>query len=759
MKNKFININNLRILWAASVLTALFFSTCKIDDRENAAFSEMGVKTDTYIVESDEGSVEIQIFSNHQCDIYLAEEYSWLTLLNNKVSGDGSFTVAFDENLEFRRMAKIYTYAAESNRLDSVILKQKGQQGIIMTSSSPNTKILSAAGERAIPFTTNIPNLDDLDIGIFGETIEQSWISNLSIGQNSIVFSVTQNTSETELRNARIITQYTDGWDSLYIYNLYLIQANAKDEFGVPVTFPQARNWAGDKVSSYEYIEGYIISDAGNMNMGDNPQTTLTGIDYTVNDKTAYIQSADGQYGFMIQTKSAADNVFTRYSRVQLLLKDVDVIKEENPTRYILKNVISTMILSSDAGNYNDLPAKEKFISQLTDDDIYTYVTLKDCEFPVRKGSFTPFNEGYTILYNAHRTNKYPLLMRDIEGNDMYLLTNTKCPYRRDGRMLPYGSGKVSGIIVHETYPRFNYEDADNENAYGQIGRYQIRHVSREDVQFAEDFSNSFSALLTEYRWPLIKNGIAYPTWPNENGEGNNGAISISQTITNPAAVIGQTTDHSYLGPCGSDNTGNTNPFGNGVLLQDGTKQNTNTGTNNDAGTNAGKGNAANAAWAHSGIWWNYAENRGEAYIIEFSTKNIATNLLSMQFAMLGYGGAGSPRFWDVEWSEDGKWYTSDNPVNPAQELKPWKKIASFTLPEVVNWTLTQAHQLAGHRYYNFTLPLEMLGKDKVYIRLIVAKNSCGDGTIGANNYQGAEISNTTNKNMAMGYFAIRYNK
>jgi hypothetical protein len=349
--------------------------------------------------------------------------------------------------------------------------------------------------------------------------------------------------------------------------------------------------------------------------------------------------------------------------------------------------------------------------------------------------------------------------MRDIEGNDMYLLTNTTCPYRRDGQMLPYGSGKVSGIIVHETYPRFKYEDTNNENTYGQIGRYQIRHVSREDIQFAENFSNSFSALLTEYRWPLIKNGIAYPTWPNENGEGNNGTISISQTMSTPSTVIGRTADYSYLGPCGSSNVGNTNPLGNGVLLQDGTKQNTESGTNNDAGANGGKGNTTNAAWAHSGIWWNYTENRGEAYIIEFSTKNITTNLLSMQFAMLGYGGSGSPRFWDVEWSEDGKWYTSDNPVDPAQELKPWEKIASFTLPEVSNWTLTLAHQLPGYRCYNFTLPLEMLNKDKVYIRLIVARNSCGDGTAGANSYQGAEISSTTNKNVALSYFAIRYNK
>ena len=40
-------------------------------------------------------------------------------------------------------------------------------------------------------------------------------------------------------------------------------------------------------------------------------------------------------------------------------------------------------------------------------DSIYTYVTLKDCELPVRKGSLTPINEGYANAGGAHRCAKY----------------------------------------------------------------------------------------------------------------------------------------------------------------------------------------------------------------------------------------------------------------------------------------------------------------------------------------------------------------
>src|SRR5690606_36883777 len=180
-------------------------------------------------------------------------------------------------------------------------------------------------------------------------------------------------------------------------------------------------------------------------------------------------------------------------------------------------------------------PVKEKYMRDLTDDDIYTFVTLKDTEFPIRKGSFTPVNEGYSPLFNANRISKYPLLMRDINGNSMFLLTNLNTSYRRDGAMLPYGSGKIAGIVVHEKFTRFEYEDASNEDDYGNIGRYQLRHVSREDIKLAPAIENSFSALLTEYQYPNISSGVAYPT------TGTNGRISLSAPVN-----VAATSDYSY---------------------------------------------------------------------------------------------------------------------------------------------------------------------------------------------------------------------
>lgn len=57
----------------------------------------------------------------------------------------------------------------------------------------------------------------------------------------------------------------------------------------------------------------------------------------------------------------------------------------------MIKGIRSSMIVERVTGNdASVLPVKQKYISELTDEDIYTFVTLRDCEFAVRKGSLTP---------------------------------------------------------------------------------------------------------------------------------------------------------------------------------------------------------------------------------------------------------------------------------------------------------------------------------------------------------------------------------
>lgn len=710
-----------------SGILALSLATCSMDDGDYAEMSELGAKGSDYIVPATAGEVDIEVLTNQTYELSFGSEIDWASFPTTKVTGDGTFKVLYEENASFPRMVAIYIDAYSVSRSDTVFLKQEGSIMPKMDFNMTSTTVLGGGGRVEADIDTNL-KLEDIKINIvYSDPTGAEWIQdNFSIENGKFIFAADANPSETALRNAKIELSFVDGWGEKIVSNLFLTQANALDLFGTEASFLEVRDMEGGKVTEDIYIEGYIISDAGNMNVADCPNTTTTAIDYTVNDKTAYIQSIDGKYGFRIMAATVADNIFTRYSKVQLLLKGTSVTMDTDPYRYTISGVTSDMVMTSESGSASDLVKKERYISDLTDDDIYTFVTLKDCEFPVRKGPLTPINEGYSTAFNANRISKFPLLMRDIKGNSMYLMTNTKCPYRRDGSTLPYGSGTVSGVIVHERFTRYEFEDTNDEETYGYIGRYQIRHLTKEDIDFSKDFDNGFSALLTEFRYCNLENGVLLAT------NGNNGKM----TTTVPSKTISATSDYTYLGPIGASNMGNTN--GNGVIKDDGTKLSTSAATNSD-----GKGavvTADNSAWSLNCEWWNYEKQQGEAWVLEFSTAGVSTNQLSLQLAAMNWSITG-PRFWRIEWSTHGN----------AEGV--WNLIDKYSVPEAPAWANTTLFQLPGAKAMNFPLPQNMLGQSKVFIRFIVDKNLCSDG------YSYANTPITAASSSSMNYLAIRYNK
>lgn len=713
------------------ICSFLFFAlSCKKDNGDFIRFSELGAVNTEYVVDSAAGEVAVQVYSNENFKVSTDTTYSWVHLDSvGKTEGDTSFNVRYDANPGLPRMCKIVIYASESQRYDTVVVKQKGSIDPTLAFVNSNISILGKNDSTiSVVLHSTVPSAQIKDSIMYLDS-SQNWVSkDFKFSKDSIFsFLVKANPSQTKLRNAQITLYFTDGWGIVHSTTLHILQSNAQNLFGEEVAFTDVRNWAGDVISSDIFIEGYVVSNKESQNMGDILRTTPTTVDYSTNTTTAYIESLDGRYGFKIITTSADNNVFAQYSKVQILLRGTSVELESNPDRYTITGVTSGMVMSQVPGSVAGLPKKQKSMAALTDDDIYTYVTLADCEFPVRKGPLTPINEGYSTLYNANRIAKYPLLMRDEAGNSMFLLTNVTCPYRRDGSMLPYGSGNISGIIVHETDNQFEYEDASNENDYGNIGRYQVRHTNRSDIQLAADIDNGFSKLLTEYQYPNLSSGVAYPTY------GNNGSIRSSAGVN-----IVTTSDWTYLGTCGSANLGNTNQYGTGVVLANGTKQNTSTSTNSD-----GKGAASGSALSTNCLWWNANKNRGEAWIVEFSTSGVTTNQLSLQFTAydLASSGAGTPRFWRVDWSETGDMDGT------------WNTIAYYTVPDASNWSNTLMSQLPAFKNINIPLPLSMLGKQQVYLRLIVDKDLCSNGQTYAT------VPLTKSSASALGYLAIRYNK
>lgn len=733
-------IKNTLFKWPTALLLMLvaLYTACSMDNGDDYYVSELGATQGEYILPVEEGSQEIEIYTDQtSLDLKVIEEIDWLTVpstVSDLKDGSIKFDATYQENTGFPRMATIAIFAPGAQRADTILLKQRGTKEAKMAFKLSSMTVLgSTASEVLAELDTNLEFEDiDIEVTYTGDYEGEDWIKdNFALEAEALKFSTLANPSATDLRTAKISLTHIDGWGKKVVSDLFLTQGTSEDKFASEIHALDLRERAGGKIDEFIYIEGHIVGDVGNMNVGDTPNTTPTNIDYTQNDRTSYIQTLDGKYGFRILTKTAEDNIFSRYSKVQILLKDTNIDLDEDPDRYTISGVTSDMVLSAEAGTASDIAKKEKYIKDLTDDDIYTQVTLKDLEFPIRKGSLTPINEGYSIDFGANRIAKYPLIMRDINGDNIHLMTNTKCTYRRDGSTLPYGSGKVTGIIVHETFTRFNYQDTPNEDTWGQIGRYQIRHLTKEEIDLAPDFENGFSKFLVEYRYYNFENGALKPTNPEGVGQ---------ITVTGESARIAVTSDYSYLGPIGKTNLGNLN--GNGVVKEDGSKLSTHTSTNSDGkgAVNAGD----NSSWqCINKDWWNYEKERGEAWLIEISTQGVSKQL-SLQLSTMNWTQKGAPRYWHIEWAEDPDMDKKNN----------WKRIASYSVPDVANWANTLMSQLPGQKAMDFLLPMEMLGKEKVYIRLIVAENKASDSY----SYDEAKIA-TTEVGNVLGYVAIRYNK
>lgn len=759
-----------------AALSAMGFCACaNLDDAEYSSADELGAIKKEYVLEAQPEAMTIKdtinIYSNKDGKASLMDnkDSKWIrvcdeTFKHNEGAATSMVRFEYTGNQSTPRMAKILLQT--DTRQDTVSVFQKGVIDEIFEFPIQAVTTLSSERSFEVPVDVNIP-IKDVEVKIVYQG-PSGWISNdvkSTLSSDKFVVETLPNDSEDVIRRAQIFFSWTNGWGELLRRSVTVTQTGSNDKLGTEIAWTDLRDMATTVATPIEgdyILTGYVVSDNANGNAGECAMEVMNSIDYASNDVTVYMESLDGKYGVRILCKDAANNTFSRYSKVSLSLDGVSIARSgDDPERYTLSEVVSTMIMNAENVGAGNIPVKEKYIDELTDEDIYTYVTLKDCELPIRKGSLTPVNEGYTTLFGNNRVNKYPTLVRDIKGGSLYMFTNITCPYRRDGSILPYGSGKISGIIVHESYRQFVDQDNSVEDYCGKISRYQIRHLSREEIALDPDFNNGFSRLITEYRY------IKLPTEGKELPEaacvdlvptyGSNGSLTHTYTDYTSVLHCRATTFNSnfaYLGPCGkgtfnpdpTDPDENT-PNGYGIILEDGTDY---MGTNyyGTYGVSNADGKGACAANHYLAIenkyWW--VKGVGQSWEINFSTKDYSSDQVSVQILTMNTAQANSlalpsPRYWRIEYSIDNK--------------KTWKIVETFTVPDVAGWSNTMLSQSLGAKPINFRMPLEILGKDKVYVRLTVNKNKASEGGM---TYDTGEIVNNSGCN-SLQYFAVRCNK
>lgn len=579
-----------------------------------------------------------------------------------------------------------------------------------------------------VPATNNnlVPYADQFvyDI-VYDVPVEEGaeWILNPDITDDGFVFDLVTNESD-ENRTATISLSFTDGYGNAVGAKYTVTQKPYSDI----VDFATLRTLTPGEITStlYKYIEGYVVSDPTSKNIISSPQTQQFFFDRTENDRTAYIESLDGRYGFCLKFATAEDNILERFSKVKIALLGLTLERNIDPEFYTLSGVTAAHIEEIVETDGSSIPTKTKQISELTDDDIFTLVSIPGLEIMDKAGAYTNCTDGYSMQDDlnpignagAPRWDVAPLMMYDRDGNTINMLTNAAVPWRRFSTghisewnvVVPQGSGTFRGIVVADEVVKVRY---------GNVGRYQLRAMTEEEIDLNDE---PFMQTLVEWNWN--NQSKTFETIP-EIGEGSlnlYGATTATASDFNGAA-------------CSAP----------GI-----------TGT-----TAESKGLRSYAAINLKREWWDFEKNEGKYFDIEFSTQGINGN--TMMFGITwGAGDMGgtnikAPANWNLLYSVDGGSTFQAVPNSDIVKLRA-----------IVWWTTTPIDTAPGFTEHVRILPSECFGKDKVILRLQAADTVTNiDPKSNGSNYLTAlcvekgtitESDTETKQQVRIGTITVRYN-
>lgn len=554
------------------------------------------------------------------------------------------------------------------------------------------------------------------------------WIKSISITAEGLQFNLTANEGETP-RKATVNVSYTDAEGNSISASYAVTQAI----YPKVTEFAAVRAMTPGELKVAGFIEGYIVGDATSKNnAGNDFDFTIEGkfnqYNRTVNEKTNYIQSLDGNYGFMLKFDSASDNNIARFSKVKIALEGLTLVKNNDPEYYVLTGVTATNIL--EVGSVDEFRAvnKKKTIAELTDADIFTACIVEGLEIMCKDGAYTNVHEGYvwkdgTInkigAGSDSRCDQAPLRMYDRTGAQIVMLTNILTPWRRDGTdvafhtVVPQGSGNFKAVVVHD-------ETAEIDWGAEYMGRYQLRAMVEEDIDLNADAA--FTTTLVEWNW----NDGANKQTPDI------GSGSINHNGSSASAYYDF--NNTYIPKDANDKTGTPGKPGAGATNE--------------------KGMVKQAAQRYYNTW----SNLDKVFEVSFSTAGITgSNLMFGMTWMCGnlaLTNAQVPYEWTMSYSIDNG--------------------ASFVTVDTVYCRTTGVYTgcpidcSPGFNELLRNLPTTCFNQEKVIVRLqpkskLVPSTTVSTAATFATNYvQGAAMAKSgeskDNQRLCIGTITVRYN-
>lgn len=539
----------------------------------------------------------IAVESNINQSLIKAESsVEWIGSLELK-DGQLSFTVAENTTGEARKgtLTVSYTDIDESVYRAVAEITQGAEPGHLALNET-EMAIEAFAGTKTAPWDCVLGTfMPELTSSVTYEGSQKDWISNVTTMTEALSFDVTDNETK-EARTAVIKVELASKGIAVELKVTQGIKTRQYSFEELRAVLPSA----GEQAFEGDFFEGVIVADAGQKNMETNPMTSATSYDDNESAITNYVQSLDGKYGMRLKFATAADNTLKKGDKVKISLAGATLVREDNPVRYTLRGVSANTVTVEENVQ---LAARQKTIAELTDEDVYTWTTLKDVEIAFSYGSYNNIRTSW-LGFDANVANRQNLdyrILMDSSHSTINMLVNSDVEWYMTDNGVPQGSGDISGVIVSTTT---SYHDAN------LLGKYQIRPLELSDIVLGD---TGFSEKLVEwFSVDTPKATLSGNIFSATLGDGKMEGVNPNQTT-------------SYLN------------F---------------TGKNENA-----------KAFRYDGVWWDTATGKaGDTVKWTFSTSSCSGKKLVFVFnAVLGkltedkYGQA--PVNWNVEYSLNGTDY------------------------------------------------------------------------------------------------------
>lgn len=476
-----------KLIYAVMVAGAVMSASCsKYNFTEEKEIHELATSKHEYLIEDSGDDCIIPVYANGPVTVKILEgEVDWARLDRTSLDGDGMLLLEVDLNLGVPRMVNVELSLTDSHMKDTVCVKQKGKAQSLQCLTPYLT--ISGAGQMTTALdlqAKNIP-LEEVQVSLAYSGHNNAWVSSAVIEAGKLTL-VTEPNEGYVARRVKCNLYYVNGWGERIESGIYITQSDHDGAVGtdiLPVELQAMASEKGFKVLDDLVIEGVIISDCDSRNMELNPMLDWNVVDTLASVRTAYMQTEDGQNGFRLQFENPTENTLHFGTKIRLNLYGCTVTKELDPVRYTVSGVGGANLVGAVTGV---TPVeKRKKISQLTDQDIYTYVTLTGTEFPLKRGTYLDIREVSSSDWSANLSggavfsdtiDGWATLLIDDEGSGIYAPVNIKCKWRRTGSGLPQGSGDTRGVIVSHQMRRL-----------GDAGRYQIRVIDQTGFDMTEE--------------------------------------------------------------------------------------------------------------------------------------------------------------------------------------------------------------------------------------------------------------------------------